>query len=81
MLDLGTIGGLHRYLQTVGVYCPACRCWAELDLAAMVRAGRGDLTVTALRPRCRLCGGLGEKQVRQPTPAFAAFENYGPAPP
>jgi hypothetical protein len=79
MLDLGTIAGLHQYRHTVGVYCPACRRWAELNLAAMVRDGRGDTPVTVLRPQCRRCGGAGEKQVRPPAPVFAGFENYGPA--
>jgi hypothetical protein len=71
MVNLGTLRGLYERRHQVAAYCPSCRHWAVLDLEGMVRAGRGDMPVKALRPRCRRCGREGEKQVRPPVPDFS----------
>lgn len=71
MLDLGTLRGLHEHRHELAAYCPRCRRWAVLDLAAMVKAGHGDMPVMRLTPRCRRCGEPGEKQVRPPAPDFS----------
>ena len=67
MIDLGTIAGLHENRHELHAFCPRCRRWSVLDLAAMIQAGQGSrrLPITV---RCRLCGEIGELQVRPPMP-------------
>lgn len=56
---------------TLAVWCPGCRRPAACNLRALVAAGMGDRVVDRSRPRCRLCGSLGQwRNVRDaPTPA------------
>lgn len=71
MDDLSTLAGLLEFRHEIGVYCVSCRRWSVIDLEAIVAQGRGTMPVTALRPRCRRCGQIGEKQIRPPRPDFS----------
>ena len=46
--------------QTLAVSCPGCRRTAACDVAALVATGLGDRVVVRCRPRCRVCGLLGQ---------------------
>ncbi len=46
--------------QTLAVSCPGCRRTAACDVAALVTTGLGDRVVVRCRPRCRVCGSLGQ---------------------
>jgi hypothetical protein len=48
---------VHR----VDVVCPHCDRWKELDLAAIIAAGRGDLPLVQLPLRCSTCGKTGHQ--------------------
>ncbi len=50
-------------IHTVHGVCrdPACDRWAELDLAALVAAGQGDVPLIELKLRCSKCGKTGHK--------------------
>lgn len=67
MIDLGSIAGLLEHAHEVHAYCPRCERWHVLDLAGMVRAGKGSLRLP-ITVRCRGCGEAGQLQVRPPTP-------------
>jgi hypothetical protein len=56
-----------------------CRRWADLDLRRLVDRGLGAIALATFRPRCRVCGELGELQVRPPMPTFGGFEWHGAA--
>jgi len=43
MIDLGTLAGLLEHRHRLGACSPSCDRWAWLDLARMIREGRGDL--------------------------------------
>jgi len=68
MIDLGSIAGLLAREHELHAYCCRCDRWRVLDLAQMVRQGRGDIRLP-LRVRCRDCGAPGQLQVRPPMPA------------
>lgn len=68
MIDLGSIAGLHDRNHELHAYCSCCDRWRVLDLAAMVRQGRGAVRLP-LRVRCKECGTTGQLQVRPPMPA------------
>jgi hypothetical protein len=42
---------------------PACDRWAELDLAALVAAGQGDVPLIHLPLRCSQCGKTGHRVI------------------
>jgi len=44
---------------TPSVGIPACDHWQELDLAAIVAAGQGDVPLIELKLRCSVCGRTG----------------------
>jgi hypothetical protein len=67
MIDLGSIRGLHEHRHELRAFCPRCRRWSALDLAALVDAGFGDRRLP-LSTRCTDCGSRGELQVRPPMP-------------
>jgi hypothetical protein len=48
---------VHR----VDAVCPHCDRWRELDLAAIVAAGLGDVPLIKLPLRCSACGALGHE--------------------
>jgi len=68
MIDLGCIAGLHDRNHELHAYCGYCDRWCVLDLAQMVRQGKGS-TRLPLRVRCLACGNAGQLQVRPPMPA------------
>lgn len=68
MISLSTIEDLQRHRHTLGLYCIACDRWAEADLDRLIAAGNGFRAVTAVRFRCRSCGGSADKQIRPPVP-------------
>ncbi len=55
---------------TLAAYCRRCDRWADVDLARLVRIGQGDRELIPFRPVCRVCGQLGEGQLRPPVPGF-----------
>jgi hypothetical protein len=60
MSDLPTpkdYAGIH----TVHAVCPACDRWQQLDFAALVAAGQGDVPLIQLRLRCSACGRTGHQ--------------------
>ena len=67
MIDLGSVRGLLEHDHELHAYCGTCDRWAELDLGAMVREGRGERRLP-LPVRCRWCGAAGQLQVRPPMP-------------
>lgn len=69
-IDLDTVTALRTHAHGLAAYCPACRRWAEVDLAALERAGQGHRRIAGLTLRCGDCGGAGERQVRPPAPVF-----------
>lgn len=68
MIDLGCIAGLYEREHELHAYCSRCDRWHVLDLAAMVRQGKGSVRLP-IRVRCSECGSRGELQVRPPMPA------------
>ena len=48
-------------VHTVHAVCPHCDRWQELDLAAIVTAGQGDVPLIELRLRCSACGRTGHQ--------------------
>jgi hypothetical protein len=44
--------GVHR----VDAGCQVCDHWSELDLPALLAAGKGDIPLVALPLRCQKCG-------------------------
>jgi hypothetical protein len=48
---------VHR----VDCVCPHCDRWRELDLAAIIAAGQGDVPLINLPLRCSACGRTGHK--------------------
>ena len=71
-VDLGTVAGLHERQHELHAYCRHCDRWRVLDLARMVREGRGRLRLP-LTVRCRACGEAGTVQVRPPMPQRASL--------
>lgn len=67
VIDLGSIAGLHEHGHQLAAYCLHCDRWRLLDLAGMVRQGRGSLHLP-ITARCRDCGEVGQLQVRPPVP-------------
>lgn len=45
---------IHR----VDAICQTCQHVAQIDLAAVVAAGQGDVPLVKLRLRCTGCGGV-----------------------
>jgi ribosomal protein L37E len=68
MIDLGCIAGLYEREHELHAYCSRCDRWHTLDLARMVREGKGSVRLP-VRVRCRRCGEVGQLQVRPPMPA------------
>ena len=48
---------VHR----VDAVCPHCDHWQELDLAAIVAVGQGDVPLIQLPLRCSACGRTGHQ--------------------
>jgi hypothetical protein len=71
MIDLGCIAGLNDRNHELHAYCGPCNRWQVLDLARMVRQGKGSMRLP-LRVRCLQCGNAGQLQVRPPMPARGA---------
>lgn len=67
MIDLGTLGGLHKNAHELWAYCARCDRWSKIDLAGLIAAGQGDRRLP-LPVRCADCGTRGELQVRPPVP-------------
>jgi hypothetical protein len=67
MIDLGSIAGLHARRHEVHAYCCRCERWRVLDLRRLIDCGKGArrLPITV---RCRLCGDIGQVQIRPPMP-------------
>jgi len=68
MIDLGTLGGLHEHQHELAAYCPCCDRWRVLPLPEMVSQGKGSLCLP-MRVTCRVCGEVGQLQVRPPMPS------------
>ena len=69
-----TLSTFRDYLnqrETLACWCPGFRRTAACNVAALVAAGMGDRVVDRSRPRCCVCGSLGQwRNVSQPpTPA------------
>jgi hypothetical protein len=76
LISLRTIRDFHQQNHALGLYCPACERWTEANLPFMIQSGRGDLSVSDARFRCRDCGGVAEKQVRPPVPRVGGAVAY-----
>jgi hypothetical protein len=50
----------------VEVWCPRCKTWRHIELAAIVRARRGDESLMGRIWRCRVCAEMGVMHVRPP---------------
>jgi hypothetical protein len=48
-------------VHTVHAVCPQCDRFVELDLAALVEAGQGDIPLIHLPLRCSACGKTGHQ--------------------
>jgi hypothetical protein len=75
-IRLKTIRDFHENQHALGLYCGACQRWCEANLEFLIQTGRGDLSVSEARFRCRVCGGIAEKQVRPPVPQIAGSVGY-----
>jgi hypothetical protein len=51
--------GVHR----VDAVCTKCDHWRQLDLAALIAAGQGDVPLVKLPLRCSNCGAGGHQIV------------------
>ena len=71
MIDLSTLAGLHKHHHELHAYCARCDRWVCLDLARLIREGKGGLRVP-FRVSCQACGSNGRVQVRPPQPAHRA---------
>jgi uncharacterized Zn finger protein len=67
MIDLGSICGLHEHDHELHACCASCERRRALDLARLIREGKGDLRLP-LTVSCRICGERGQLQVRPPAP-------------
>ena len=76
MIRLATLGDLKAHRHSLGLYCMPCERWGTADLDSLVKAGRGNCSVTATRFRCRDCGREVEKQVQPPVPALGGAVKY-----
>lgn len=52
--------------RRVAVWCPRCKAWREISLAAIMRARRGDESLIGRTWRCRVCAETGQMHVRRP---------------
>jgi hypothetical protein len=73
-IRLDTARQLLRYQHRIEVWCPECNAWREVDLEAMVRAGRGDESLIGRTWRCVDCGAQGQAQLRPPVPGTSGYE-------
>lgn len=71
MIDVGSLAGLLEHQHQLAAYCLRCDRWRELPLAELVAGGHGARRLP-VRVRCQVCGGLGQLQVRPPTPTRGA---------
>ena len=74
MVTLDTFRALHEHDHELAAYCPKCRRWAVLDLERLIAEGRGNYCAIGRKPRCKVCGGRGQWQLRPPVmkPGIAA---------
>lgn len=72
MIDLGSIAGLHAHEHELHAYCLRCDRWQAIDLGRMVCEGKGAMRLP-LRMRCRVCGDVGQLQVRPPVPTRSSM--------
>ncbi len=69
-IEIRTFRQILERNHKLDCWCPGCRRWATCNLAELVAAGLGDRDPALCRPRCRLCGMVGEWQLRPPVPEF-----------
>jgi hypothetical protein len=70
IIDLSTFAGLLTRNHNLAAWCPGCCRWATCDLKMLVRNGLDDRQIHRCRPRCRICGSLGEWQLRALVPSL-----------
>lgn len=75
-VTLDTVAALLDCNHGLAAYCPACRRWADLDLARLVAQGRGRRRLQGFRPCCRKCGQPGQIQIRPPKPTWPSGVTY-----
>ncbi len=80
-ISIETLGECLRHRHGVAAFCPRCRRWTELDLAALVARGHGEVPLNRYRTRCRVCASPGQIQLRAPAPAWRGPASHGGAGP
>ena len=75
-IRIQTVRDFHQQNHALGLYCAACEHWTEANLPFLIQTGRGDISVSEARFRCRECGGVAEKQVRPPVPRVGGAVGY-----
>jgi len=51
-IQIATYADLHRHGYSIAYHCWRCQRWSDVDLAAIVTAGRGGQSYVRRRPRC-----------------------------
>jgi hypothetical protein len=74
---LDTFAACLRHRHALRAFCPGCRRWALIDLAALVREGQGGRRLVGCRLRCCVCGGAGALQLCAPMPGWAGPATLG----
>jgi len=80
MIRLDTLRALHERDHKLAAYCSHCQRWEVLDLPRLIEQGRGGYRFVGHPPRCRVCGELGQWQLRPPVyrdaPAGVGYVGY-----
>jgi hypothetical protein len=78
-IRIGTLAECLRSDHGVAAFCVRCRRWANLDLQRLVALGYGDRVLARCRPRCQVCRGPGQIQLRAPVPGWQGPASHGAA--
>ncbi len=64
-----TFADLLKHDLALAYHCQPCGRWRDVDLRALVRAGRGDERYVGRRPVCAVCGERGDVAADRRTPS------------
>lgn len=66
MIEIAPYTDLYRAGYSLAYHCWRCRRWSDIDLAAIIAAGRGGQAYVGKRPPCIDCGEYSSMQVQPP---------------
>jgi hypothetical protein len=80
-IRIETVADLIARHHTLGLYCSACRRWAEAPLERLAARGLGDRPIRQLCFRCVHCGTPALRQLRPPALPPASGTGWMESPP